>query len=128
MTLSYVLARHESSVRASLRAVYGVDLRQVMSDHTVTVLDLADLVLWLPPGCAFWMDFGGPAALSMEVRELRRVGYWLRILEYRERGSKGEKPKPDTEPEHAAERQARQDQMSRKAAAHMRRQSSASAS
>ena len=84
--------------------------------------ELADLVAWLPPGCAFWLDVGGPAALTLEQRELRRVSYWLRVLDYRERGSKGEKPKPEPEPEYAEERRRVDDAMNKKAAAYMRRQ------
>lgn len=84
--------------------------------------ELADLVAWLPPGCAFWRDVGGPAALTQEQAELRRVSYWLRVLDYRERGSKGEKPKPDPDPEYADERRRADDVMNKKAAAYMRRQ------
>lgn len=115
-------AHHEGALRASLRAVYGIDLRAYVADGS-GALDLADLVAWLPPGCALWMDFGGPTALSIEARELRRVSYWLRVLDYRERQSKGEKPKPDPEPEFAHERRAKRDAVARKADAFMRRQS-----
>ena len=85
------------------------------------VSEAADFVAWLPLGCAFWQDVGGPASVSMEVRELRHVAYWLRVLDYRERGSKGEKPKPHPEPEWAHERREQNDGMQRKAAARARR-------
>lgn len=105
-------------MRASLRAVYGIDLAERRS---MRPRELADLVQWLPAGCAFWLSVGGPAALTMEARELRRVTYWLRVLDYRERNSKGERPKPDPEPEYAHERRARQEAATRKADAFMRR-------
>lgn len=84
--------------------------------------ELAEYVVWLPAGCAFWKDVGGPASLSDEVRELRTVQFWLRVLDYRERGSKGEKPRPDPDPQWAHERRLQAETMTRKAAAHMRRQ------
>lgn len=85
--------------------------------------DLGDLVVWLPPGCAFWTDFGGPVALSLEARELRHIAYWLRVLDYRHRGSKGERPKPSPEPDYAHERREAQRKMNRKAEWFLRRQS-----
>lgn len=86
------------------------------------VTDLADLVQWLPAGCAFWMDVGGPAAVSHEVRELQHLAYWLRVLDYRERGSKGEKPKPIPPPPYAHERRADQQRNERRYARYLRRQ------
>lgn len=109
-------------MRASLRAVYGIDLRVVLAEHTMSPMELADLVVWLPAGCAFWMSAGGPAALSREVRELRRVGFLLRVLEFRYRGSKGQKPKPDPEPVWEHERREQRAVMSRKAEAFLQRQ------
>lgn len=85
-------------------------------------LDLADLVIWLPAGSAFWMSAGGPAALSREVRELRRVGFLLRVLDFRFRGSKGQKPKPDPEPAWEHEKRQQQAVLERKAEAFLRRQ------
>lgn len=107
-------------MRASLRAVYGVDLRSARL--SMSALDLADLVAWLPAGCAFWMSVGGPASLSREARELRRVGFLLRVVEFRFRGSKGQKPKPDPEPAWEHEKREQQALMSRKAEAFLRRQ------
>jgi hypothetical protein len=107
-------------LRASLRAVYGIDLRDAR--ESMRALDLADLVVWLPAGCAFWMAVGGPAAISNETRELRRVGFWLRVLDFRERGSKGEKPKPDPDPDYAHEKREQASEMDRKAQAFLQRQ------
>lgn len=86
------------------------------------VSDLADLILWLPAGSAFWMDIGGPASVASEDRQLRRIVYWLQVLDYRERGSKGQQPKPDPEPPYASQRRDGEEAMRRKATAHMRRQ------
>jgi len=118
MLLATALVHHEGSLRASLLAEYGLRLSEA---RTWPAREVADLVAWLPPGCAFWMDVGGPAALSAETRELRHVGYWLRVLDYRERGSKGEKPKPAPDPSYAHERRAEQGAMNKKAAAYLRR-------
>lgn len=98
-----------------------MDLRVVLLGGDVSPSDLADLALWLPAGCALWQDVGGPAALSMEQRELRRVQFLLRVLDYRHRQSKGEKPKPDPEPEYAHERRERRSKDERKADAYLRR-------
>lgn len=116
------LAFHEDALRASLRAVYGLDLRTLIESRSMHCMDLADLVAWLPPGCAFWLSFGGPVALTSEAAELRKVAYWLRVLDYRERGSKGPKPEAEDAPEYAHERRHVDDQMNRKAAAFLRRQ------
>lgn len=118
MLLATVLAHHEAPLRASLLAVYGLRLQEA---RTWPAREVADLVAWLPAGCALWMAVGGPVALSPEVRELRTVAYWLRVLDYRERGSKGEKPRPQPDPVWAHERRKEQDTMLRKARAHQRR-------
>lgn len=119
MLLASGLVYHEGALRASLMSEYGLRLSQVVS---WPAREVADLVEWLPPGCAFWRAVGGPAAISSETRELRRVGFYLRVLDYRERGSKGEKPKPDPEPMWAHERRAEQELTDRKMAAYLRRQ------
>lgn len=119
MLLATALVHHQGALRASLMAVYGLRLAEVRS---WPAREVAELVEWLPQGCAFWQDVGGPAAITTEARELRHVGYWLRVLDYRERGSKGEKPKPHPEPLWAHERRADEDAMRRKARAHQRRQ------
>lgn len=84
--------------------------------------DLADLTVWLPAGSVFWRAVGGPAAISNVERELREVAYWLRVLDYRERGSKGEKPARTPEPKWAHERAAAQAAENQKAAAFLARQ------
>lgn len=117
LTLSEAYTYHGAALRASLRAEYGV--RDIRAE---SLSDLADMVGWLPPGAALWRAFGGPLAISLEVRELRRVGYWLRVLDYRERGSKGEKPKPDPEPELAGKARVEESHAERQAAAYRRRQ------
>lgn len=123
MTLIVALTHHRGALRAALRAEYGIDLRAVQEGRTMPVDDLADLVQWLPAGSALWASMGGPASLSVEARELREVAYWLRVLDYRERGSKGEKPTRLPEPKWAHERRAEESAMERKAAHYRRRQS-----
>jgi hypothetical protein len=41
---------------------------------------LADLVTYLPPGCALWRATGGPLAWSDEVHALMEVEFGLRVL------------------------------------------------
>lgn len=106
-------------MRASLMGAYQLRLTEA---RTWPAREVADLVEWLPPGCPLWLAVGGPASLSAEHHELRHIAYWLRVLDYRERGSKGEKPTPAPQPEWAHERRAAADTMSRKARAHARRQ------
>lgn len=119
MLLATALAHHAGALRASLMAEYRLSLHELRS---MPVGEAADFVAWLPMGCAFWQDVGGPASVSMEVRELRHVSYWLRVLDFRERGSKGEKPKPHPEPEWAHERRVQKSAAQRKADAYRRRQ------
>lgn len=104
-----------------MRAEYGLDLRSALDSREIHCADLSDLVAWLPPGCAFWQSFGGPTALSAEANELREVAFWLRVLDYRERGSKGAKPERADAPAFAHERRAEEDSQNRKAAAYLRR-------
>lgn len=85
-------------------------------------IDLADLVAWLPPGSVFWRSLGGPASLSLLEREMREATYWLRVLDWRERQSKGEQPKRAPEPSWSWEREAEQSATARKAAAYLARQ------
>jgi hypothetical protein len=84
--------------------------------------DLADLVAWLPPGSVFWLSTGGPASLSVLEREMREATYWLRVLEWRERQSKGEVPKRAPDPKWSWDREAESAASSRKAAAYLARQ------
>lgn len=84
--------------------------------------DLGDLVVWLPAGSVFWRSMGGPASISNVERELREVGFWLRVLDYRERGSKGEQPKRTPEPVWAADEKVAQSAESLKMAAYLARQ------
>lgn len=85
--------------------------------------ELADLIAWLPAGCALWKDLGGPAALSDETRALLDVDFRLRVLDWRMRGSKGAQPKPTPPPPYAHERRAAEAKQQRKADAFLRRQS-----
>lgn len=115
-----MLAHHDGALRASLRAEYRIDLRA----RDVPPMELADLVAWLPRGCALWADFGGPAALSAEAALLRTVEYRLRDLLWMQAGGKkaGKRPEPPQDPPYAHEKRAKTDRMGRKAAAYLRRQ------
>lgn len=90
------LVEHEGALRASLLAVYGIRL----SAHGCGVLELADYVAHLPPGCALWRAAGGPLAWSDEVHMLARVDHGVRVLAWMktEDGSKGRKPPTPEEP------------------------------
>lgn len=87
-------------MRASLQSVYGIRL----AAHDYGVLELADLVANLPPGCALWRAAGGPLAWSDEAHLLARVEYGVRVLAWMktEDGSKGRKPPEALEPPRAA--------------------------
>lgn len=91
---------HPGALRASLQAVYGIKL----SAHGYGVLELADLVAHLPPGCALWRASGGPLAWSDEVHMLARVDHGLRVLAWMktEDGQKGKNPPKSEEPPLAA--------------------------
>lgn len=89
-------------MRASLLAEYGVRL----SAPSCGLLELADLVVHLPPGCALWRAAGGPLAWSDEVHMLAKVEHGLRVLAWQktEDGSKGRnQPKPIDPPALAGE-------------------------
>jgi hypothetical protein len=107
-------------LRASLRAEYQVrDLR------AESVRRLAEMMAWLPPGCALWRSFGGPLSLSAEAARLDLVEYRLRVLAWQqtEDGSKGRnRPDPPTAPPYAGERRRSDAEAERKAAAYLRRQ------
>ena len=97
-----------------------MNLRTVRGEYSP--FDLADLVAWFPAGCAFWRSVGGPASWSPEERALYGLDFQVRVLDYRMRQSKGEKPKPYPEPEYASQRRAESQKQNRKAAAYLRRQ------
>lgn len=101
-----------------MRSVYGVDLDVAKAGRPFA---LADLVVWLPAGCAFWKSWGGPAALSDEVSALQMVDFSIRVSDYHSRGGKGKKPKPPQDPPYAYEKRAEEARNERKAAAFMRR-------
>jgi hypothetical protein len=85
-------------------------------------MEVADLVAWLPAGCAFWRDVGGPNAWSREERVLHDVEFQLRYLMYLQPNTSGTKPKPTPPPPFAHERRAAEAKQSRKAEAFLRRQ------
>lgn len=72
------LYEYEGALRASLRAEYGIDLR----NPGMNVLDLADMVGNLPPGSALWRAVGGPMGYSAEAQLLVAVEYRLHVLQW----------------------------------------------
>lgn len=76
--------------------MYGIRL----SAHGYGVLELADLVVHLPPGCALWRAAGGPLAWSDETHMLTRIDHGIRVLAWMktEDGAKGRKPPKAEEP------------------------------
>lgn len=75
-TLAAAWGSHRAALRAALRAEYQINL----SAPGVTLLELADLVVWLPAGCALWQSMGGPASISLETEQLRWVIFRLEAL------------------------------------------------
>lgn len=111
-------------MRASLRATYGLDLREVVETRSITVGDLTDLIVWLPAGCPLWQDVGGPASMTGEQRLLRWVEFRLLDLTWVQAGGKkaGKRPEVPSEPPYAHEKRGNLTKMSRKAAAFLKRQ------
>lgn len=116
--LADALHNHRGALRASLMEVYALRL-----DEQEDVLELADLVAWLPAGCALWRSFGGPAAVSEEVRAIQMLDYSVRVLDYHAgRHGKGKKPQPPKTPSFAHEKRAEDAKVRRKAEALIKRQ------
>lgn len=120
--MSFLVAamEFEGPLRASLRAEYGVDLR----DPGMTLLDLADLAANLPPGCALFRATGGDMAWTTEMHMLARLDYDLRILAWQktEDGKKGRnQPKPIDPPRPSHEVEAEKRELSRRAQAYLKR-------
>lgn len=76
MMLVGALHEHEGALRASLRAEYGIDLR----NPRMNVLDLADMVGGLPPGCALWRAVGGPMGYTPEAQLMVAIEFRLHQL------------------------------------------------
>lgn len=120
--MSFLVAamEFEGPLRASLRAEYGVDLR----DPGMTLLDLADLAANLPPGCALFRATGGDMAWTTEMHMSARIEYGLRVLAWQktEDGKKGRnQPKPIDPPRPAHEVEAEKRELSRRAQAYLKR-------
>lgn len=110
-------------MRASLQAVYGIRLAAVRTQ--MGALELADLVAFLPDGCALWQSVGGNRAWSPETHLLNLVEFRLRVLDWRDTkdGRDGKnQPKLHKPPPLAHEKQAEETQQSTRAAAWEARQ------
>lgn len=115
--------RHESALRASIRAEY-----QVADIRLLGVLELADLVEWLPAGAALWRSTGGPLALTISEDTLRWVDYRLKVLAWQQTEDAKHKrnaPKPPEKVPYAGEVAAEEAHASRQAAARRRRTANA---
>lgn len=115
-----VWADHRGPLRASVRAAYGIDLR----DPCARWDDLADLVAALPPGCALWRATGGPLAWSDETHALMGLEHGVRVLAWQQTadGHKGtNQPRPVDPPPLAAAAAAEQSTTERRAARYMDR-------
>lgn len=119
------LVEHESALRASLLAEYGVSLRSALSGTgELTLMDLADLTANLPPGCALWRSTGGDIAWSVEAHLLARVEHGLRMLAWQKTddGSKGRnRPEPIEAPRSVHDQHTQERRTSERAAAYLRR-------
>lgn len=121
MILSEALRRHRGAMRASLRAEYGIDLR----NPGIGWDDAADLVAWLPPASALWVSFGGPMTVSVEAEILRWLDYRLKVLAWQptKDGHEGRnQPSPPKKIKAARERDVEDEKTSARAAAWQRRQ------
>lgn len=100
-------------MRASLRVEY-----QITDMRAESVLELADLVAWLPPGSPLWRAYGGPMAQSAELAKLVEIEFRLRELSWMQSkdGAAGRnRPKPPEAPKYAREREAEEAEAMRKA-------------
>lgn len=96
-------------------------MNDLLGDPGTDWLELSDLVAWLPAGCAFWRDVGGPNAWSREERAVRDLEFQVRMLAWLQPNTTGTKPKPTPYPPFAYERRAAEAKQQRKAEAFLRR-------
>lgn len=105
-------------MRASLMLSYGVDLDEARHEP----LKLSDLAAWLPAGSPVWRSFGGPAAISDEVRAMQMLDYTTRVVDFHLVKGKGKKPQPPKTPPYAHEKRSEDMRVRRKAEALVKRQ------
>lgn len=116
---------HEGALRASLQAEYQMRLLRGGNGRTDPprgLLELSDLVHYLPFGSALWREYGGELALSDEGHLLREVEFALRVQDWHAGGSKGTAPVRIELPKSAEERRAEATRQNAKAEAYRRRQ------
>lgn len=102
--------------------MYSIDLETAMEEPS----NLAELVAWLPPGSPVWRSFGGPAAISDEVRAIQMLDYTTRVVDFHLVKGKGKKPQPPKTPPYAHEKRSEDARVRRKAEALVQRQQSSS--
>lgn len=103
----------------SVRAEYGVDVR------SVGLMELADMVAWLPAGCAFWRSVGGPLSLTVSEESFRWVEYRLQVLAWLQSADAEKKrnhPKPPERIPYSGEAKSEEAHAERQASARRRRE------
>lgn len=106
-------------MRASVRAEYGV-----AEIRTLRVFELAELIEWLPDGCALWRSSGGPRSITNEAHLLRMLDYRLQVLAWQQTEDakhKRNQPKPPQPIPFAGEKAVEEAHAQRQAAARRRR-------
>lgn len=83
---------HAAPLSASFLATYRERLWVAL--RVWGVLEVADLVAHLPPGCAFWQAVGGPRAWSDDQHMLMLIEFRLRELQWQGAGNKSA-PRPE---------------------------------
>ncbi len=125
MKLASALTFHESALRASLQAEYGLRLLINGGGRTEphrSPCELADYIEHLPGGCALTRAFGGEAALSAEGALMREVEFGVRAISYQLGGAQGKQPVRLELPPPAHEQRAEAEAMAAKERAWQERQ------
>jgi len=103
-----------------LLAEYGLHLNH----PGIGLLELADLVGNLPPGCALWRATGGDQAWSLEAHLLAVIEWRLQLLAWMQTkdGQEGRnQPEPIQPPHPAAASMAEADELDERVAAYLAR-------
>lgn len=118
MLLAEVYSNYRAPLLASLQSEYRIGL------HDRPMHEVADMVAWLPPGCALWRAVGGPLSLSSTDELLMFVDFRLRYLLWqgtKDGQSNRNRPDPPKTPPYADARKQEQAHAERQADAYRRR-------
>jgi len=121
MIVAEALHSHKGALLASFRAEYHLPI----VGHGLTLTEFADMVAWLPPGCALWRSIGGAMAWSEETHMLNMVEFRLRVLYWVQTkdGEKGaNQPTPTKVPPYVHEKESEAVKTDARAEAWRRRQ------